>query len=264
MLKVFKRLLLYAFLISVGFSVTFMVAVTIHLNQQIPEYSEVLESVSKNLNHQRRNAVRKSIKSSVRVLSADDEIGGISTSSGTYFKIEDSYYILTVAHGIIGDCKNTAFVTDRAIHECKNIIDLNSVADYAIIEVEEIEEKVAVKYPEDIPSGRLWKEAMSIMNVTYYTGYPNSMGPFTVDGKIVGYNSNDFIYLKSYAWSGSSGSGVFNENGKLIGYVLAINVGRTEYGFNVIEDIIVVVPLFKIDWEEVINKINEEKIDGKE
>ena len=239
-----------------GFTITILAASSIYKNQQIPEYHEIAESISKNLSHERSQTVRKSINSSVRVLSADDDIGGISTSSGTYLKIKDAYYILTVAHGIIGNCETTAFVTNKALHHCKNIIHLNNITDYAIIEVEEIEEREAVKYPEDVPSGRLWKEAMSIMSVVYYTGYPNSMGPFTIDGKIIGYNDNDFIYLKSYAWAGSSGSGVFNENGKFIGYVLAINVGQTEYGYNVIEDVIVVVPLFKVDWEMIINKIN--------
>ena len=73
----------------------------------------------------------------------------------------------------------------------------------------------------------------------------------TLDGKIVGFNDNEDMFIHSYAWPGASGSGVFNEDGKLIGYIMAISLGFTEYGISVLEDIVIVVPLFKIDWDEL-------------
>jgi len=72
-----------------------------------------------------------------------------------------------------------------------------------------------------------------------------------LDGKIIGYMSGDFIYVKSYAWSGSSGAGVFASNGKLIGYVLALDVGYTEYGIDVLENIVFVVPVTAVRWDSL-------------
>ena len=89
----------------------------------------------------------------------------------------------------------------------------------------------------------------------YHTGYPNNMGPLTFDGTIVGYSDENYMYINSYAWSGSSGSGVFNERGKLIGYVLALDVGVSEYGVHILEDIVVVVPTSAVDWTHFLESI---------
>ena len=48
--------------------------------------------------------------------------------------------------------------------------------------------------------------------------------------------------------AGASGSGVYSADGKLIGYLLAIDVGRTEFGVQAIEGVVIVIPTFKIDW----------------
>ena len=68
----------------------------------------------------------------------------------------------------------------------------------------------------------------------------------------MGFNDNEDMFIHSYAWSGSSGSGVFNEDGKItLAISLAIDVGTgIEYGPEVLENIVIVVPLFKIDWDE--------------
>ena len=85
-----------------------------------------------------------------------------------------------------------------------------------------------------------------------YTGYPNTIGPVTLEGKVMGMSLDEFIYFNSYAWSGSSGSGVFNFDGKFVGYIVALDVGRTEYGYDVLENVILVTPNYKIDWSPLI------------
>ena len=84
---------------------------------------------------------------------------------------------------------------------------------------------------------------------TYYTGYPNGQGPLTFAGEISGHDSSENVYVHSFAWPGSSGSGVFSDSGKLIGIIVAISVGSTEFGIDVLEDIVIVIPLYKIDWD---------------
>jgi hypothetical protein len=50
-------------------------------------------------------------------------------------------------------------------------------------------------------------------------------------------------------WPGSSGSGVFSHEGNMIGIIIALNVGWTAAGFDVLEDLVIVTPLFMIDWD---------------
>jgi len=89
--------------------------------------------------------------------------------------------------------------------------------------------------------------------IVFYTGFPNSTGPLTFSGNIIGYMEGDYIYLESFGWGGSSGAGVFTANGKFIGYLLAVDVGETEeYGVDVLEDIVIIVPAFKIDWTTIL------------
>ena len=58
--------------------------------------------------------------------------------------------------------------------------------------------------------------------------------------------------MHSFAWGGASGSGVFGANGEFVGYILAIDIGETSYGIDVLEDIVIVVPAFKIDWATIL------------
>ena len=62
-----------------------------------------------------------------------------------------------------------------------------------------------------------------------------------------------YIYIKSYAWRGASGSGIFNSDGKYIGLVFAVDMGETELGIDVFENVIIAVPTFAIDWSTIIN-----------
>jgi len=177
----------------------------------------------------------------------------VSSSSGTYLKLDGKYYVLTTAHGILGDCNAVLISVGDKRYECKRYAEINRLVDYAIIEVEKIPTVEAVEIPTFLPRGSRWAAVYSIMNKTYYTGYPNNSGPVTLSGEVIGYTSADFLLLDSFAWSGSSGSGVFSEDGKFIGYVLAIDIGETPYGIDVLEDMVIVVPSFKINWAYVAN-----------
>ena len=70
---------------------------------------------------------------------------------------------------------------------------------------------------------------------------------------MVGYNENEYLYVFSHAYGGASGSGVFSKEGKYIGYIVAIDVGSTELGPDVLENIVIVAPSLNIDWASVIN-----------
>ena len=195
-----------------------------------------------------RNAIKSSVGSAVHVVSSTPDGTMISLSSGSYIKYGDKFYILTTSHGIIGDCKNIAIVYFDSYTGCTEIAVNNKSLDYALIEVEKIDFRKAIKLQSGFSQSQ---KKYQLMDKVYYTGYPNSAGPLTFGGTISGFDEFGLIYIHSYAWSGSSGAGVFNSKGKLIGMVMAIDVGTSEYGVDVLEDIIVVIPIDMINWTPI-------------
>ena len=114
--------------------------------------------------------------------------------------------------------------------------------------VENIPSRSPIKFPKDFVRGKQWVKSVSVLNKLLYTGYPNSMGPATLEGTVMTFTNDEYIHMFSYAWSGSSGSGVFDRNGKLIGYIMALDVGQTEFGVQVLENVLLVVPIYKVDF----------------
>ena len=254
-LKTIGRCLLVA---TIGLFVGLLAHDSILKNSQPPHPWEIrhLDNNSNTLLiEQQAGVIKKTRESSVRVvsLSADEML---SSQSGTYVTMFGRYFVVTTAHGIIGNCGGAKVLTpDEEFIDCMRFIEVNRQVDYLIMEVEEIEDLVPVEIAHDLPSSRTAsREELAVMNRTFYTGYPNSIGPLTIEGYVAGYTPDDFLYLNSYAWMGSSGAGVFSQRGKYIGYVLAIDVGGSPYGFpQVLEDIVIVVPAFKINWAAALD-----------
>jgi hypothetical protein len=202
-----------------------------------------------------KKSILRSRQSSVRMLSFDVINGVMSTSSATYFRYKDSNFVITTSHGLIGGCPTTQIEAEGELYDCIKVIINDQFIDYAILEIEEIKQRTPLKFPDQMMSGtHRWRKALTLMSGVIYTGYPNSIGPLTVSGSIMGFDPQGLIYVQSYAWSGSSGSGVFDKSGKLIGYIMAIDIGQTEYGTAVLENVLIVVPIYKVDWSVVFKK----------
>ncbi len=197
--------------------------------------------------------VRKSIDSAVRVVSTLEHTSGegvTSTSSGTYLKYNNKNYVITSAHSLIGECYRTMIIADDYMFECKEFTVMNTVKDIAIIEVQNIFNRKLIKITDILYSETEAKRQTGIHEKTFYTGYPQAMGPFTFDGKIVShYIENDMFFVNSYAWAGSSGSGIFNSNGRLIGVITAVSIANTEHGIDVMEDLVIVTSLTTQDFQ---------------
>lgn len=201
-----------------------------------------------------KKAIKNSRSSAVRLLSLDIASGMVSTFSGTYIKSYGNYFVVTVAHGIQGECEFTKIVYDQNVYECKKYIIVDELLDYAIIQINEIQNRRAIEIPKQLPHNKEWKGVFTLLNRVVYSGYPNSLGPLTISGKVAGTDGGEFIYLDSYAWHGSSGSGVFNSEGKFIGHIVAVDVGTTEFGVQVLNNIVLVTPSYKINWEKTITE----------
>ena len=250
MRKIFKTVALILSCLLAGAGIGGLTLYGIQTKAKMPTVEEIqsLSNISSFLPDYIRETIHKSRLSAVKVISLEPERGFFSVATGTYFTIKDRYFVLTVNHGIPGECQYTKINIDGKFLRCIQFIELNIVADYAIIEIDKIEGRKPIHISSSTPKGHEWKRALSIMNKVYFTSYPNNTGPLTVSGEIIGYTNSGLIYVRSYAWAGSSGSAVFTSDGLLIGYVLAVDIGQSEYGQDVLEDILLVAPAYQIDW----------------
>ena len=241
--------------VIIGFVASFATYSTI-VQHSIPYRHQIqaATNISDYHNVSLKKAIKKSKQSSVRIVSILPEEQLISTSSGTYFESYGGYFVVGVAHGIGGPCESTKIVVDDIVHDCKKYIYVDQNQDYSIIQVEKIENRKPIKIPQDLPKNNQWRKSLSLLNKIVYTGYPNNIGALTISGEIAGFSSSEYIYAISYAWQGSSGSGVFDHSGKYIGYVVAVDVGQTDLGVQILQNVVLIVPAYKIDWIKAITE----------
>lgn len=244
----------------IGFGISLGIHMAVQESLRFPSSDELqsLSNISDDLSSRETRAVNLSRQSIVYVLSGSPSSSGFSKMSGTYVEHRGGFYVITAAHGVRGECGQLFVATsDEAIYDCIRYIIVDPYLDYAVIQIEKLPDRTPIRLSEGVPSNREWHHETSVLNEVVYTGYPNGLGPLTFRGSIAGLSERNYIYLHSYAWPGSSGSGVFSMDGNLIGIVIALNVGFTAAGYDVLEDLVIVTPLFMIDWEAVYDTMNE-------
>ena len=227
-LKTIKTVLQILAVAAMSFAISLGIFISVHESTRMPTSFEMknLDNISADLNYKEKAAIRKSRHSILHVLSASKGETGFAKMSGTYVSYKNGFYVITAAHGIKGPCGKMFVATDNGnVYDCIKYIIVDQDIDYAIIEIQEVKERTAVKLSEVIPANREWLQETSALNEVFYTGYPNGLGPLTFRGSVAGMSSYNYIYLHSYAWPGSSGSGVFSYDGNMIGIVIALNVG---------------------------------------
>ena len=209
--------------------------------------------ISHDLPRKEQQTIEMSAQSVARILSKSE--GGIASSTGTILEHNGNYYVLTTAHGITSGCEDVVVWTGGInFLPCRDIVLIDRQTDYSIIKIDHPGLSTPVVLSEVLPHPRAMERVYNLQNKIYYTGFPNSIGPLTLSGRIVGFSSDGHFYTHTYAWSGSSGSGVFTHDGKLIGVVLAIDVGRTMFGVDVLEDLVVVLPTTRVQWHVILGE----------
>jgi len=259
-LKISKLTAQMTLVMLLGFAISLGIHISVTESTRFPSDNELrsLNNISQDLDQKQSAAVKKSRHSILQILSGYKDDDGFAKMSGTYATHNDRFYALTAAHGIVGECDRTFVAIDNEnVFDCIQYVIVDQRIDYAIIEIEKVPQRTPVKLSDVIPSDREWKQEVSVLNETFYTGYPNGLGPLTFQGSVAGVSPENYIYLHSYAWPGSSGSGVFSYDGNMIGIVIALNVGFTGAGYDVLEDLVIVTPLFMIDWAAAYDIMNE-------
>ena len=209
----------------------------------------------RNVTNEHAYVINKSLTSAVRVMSS---FGGennndiTSSSSGTYFVHNDISYVLTAAHSLVGECENTTIIAGDYAFQCLDVVSVDPFKDIGILQVENVFNRAPISVYDLLMHDEIEKN-IPVHEKLIYTGFPQGLGPLTFDGKVISHEIvNSTFFAHSYAWAGSSGSGVFNSDGKLVGVITAVSVANSEYGVDVMEDLIIVTSVELIDFRNVL------------
>ena len=186
---------------------------------------------------------RKSRLSTYAIQNNEGHILG--TGSGV--KIKGRYYVLTAFHVIIESKEiyasngNNIYQLSAEWVDIKNDLALMSTVE----EIHMLDRKNHAK-----PRRAKIRENLIGLDVCY-TGFPNGIGPSTNCG-IIGGTHDNCIIMQNYAWFGSSGSGVFDTSGQIIGVISAI--GSDGYSGMPLQSSICVIPIVNSiidDWLKI-------------
>ena len=168
---------------------------------------------------------------------------GIAYGTGTLFKYKGRTIIITAAH-VVGSTKSRVLVMDGSKEASTSIVYFDEKQDIAVLSLDShLDSKPLPLRPASPRNLKIGSEVL-------YSGYPNIAGLFTIKGYITGIHPSGHIFLHSYAWTGASGSAILDMKGRLIGILYALDVGPNAAGFpTMIEDIVVVVPIWKLDFK---------------
>ncbi len=161
--------------------------------------------------------------------------------SGTYLIMFGRRVVVTAAHVVNND--TTMLVEGRDDESViGRVVFRDDRADLAFIVVPEIKSRTAIRYKPHLS----YDDRMIGANLTY-TGFPSHHDLLTIRGYVAALE-HDYIVTNMFGWFGSSGSGVFDQRGRLVGVVSGIDVGRYLMPIP-LEEIVWVAPISKIDHE---------------
>jgi len=167
---------------------------------------------------------------------------GVAFGTGTVFKYKGKTIVLTAAH-VIGGVENTIGIAIGDEETEAILVYYDESTDLAVLIIPDI---TSVKPMNLRP---LKERNLKIGQDVIYSGYPNLSGLLTIEGYIAGLHPRGDLYMHSYGWSGASGSAVFDTSGRLVGVLVALDVGQGYVGMpSIIEDVVVVVPIWKLNF----------------
>ncbi len=163
--------------------------------------------------------------------------------SGTYFKYKGHNMVITAAHlyalGGAQVLKSEALIVTPHEKVIGKLVYFDRISDIAIFKVPTLDSRKAAKFKRT-PSYEVGSDVV-------YSGFPGANSLLTIPGKLSGEGFRTDIAMHSFAWGGSSGSGVFDEDGRFVGVVVSIMVGRGFMGPQLVGSVVYVAPANLID-----------------
>ena len=179
-------------------------------------------------------------------------LAGAGHGSGSYLVHKGFHFVLTAQHVADGPLGRSYVISKNDETKSATLVYSSPVDDIAVLYVNE-----PFKYIEPMKY-RPMKEIADISDDITYSGYPSSHKLMTIRGRVAGYEdklgSGKQIILHTYGWFGCSGSVIYNKKGEVVGVLYGVDV---EYypTVAIIEDMIWVVPVQKLDIEKTIDRI---------
>ncbi len=176
--------------------------------------------------------------------------------SGSYIKYAGRDLIVTAAHVVRDSRTMLVYERDGLDPVVGHTVYLDVENDMAFLLLEAPMEsrdpvRANLKRPKRLEAG----------DPVLYTGFPNRYDLLTIFGNVAGFTARDNYVVHSYAWMGASGSGVYSKRGHLIGVLVAIDVARNpldRHGLappQLIEDVVHVIPIWKVDRDNLMTNI---------
>ena len=157
-------------------------------------------------------------------------------------KMHGLLVVVTAAHVVEG---HTVMLIEEenGQQSAARVIYTDNAADLAILHTPELKTRVAIHY-------RPKKDSKNLLGANVsYSGFPGRHELVTIRGHVASLE-RDMIVTNMFGWFGSSGSGVFDKQGRFLGVVSAIDVGNIGYPIP-LDSIVWVAPVWGFD-EDVV------------
>ena len=178
--------------------------------------------------------------------------------TGTYFKYRGDHMVVTAAHiwaeSVPTLLKDGAIVSAPHEDVVGKLVYWDPYVDIAILKIPGLESRRAAKFVRD--------PQYAVGESVVYSGFPGQNSLLTFVGEIAGDGYGTDIAMHSMAWGGSSGSGVFDVDGRFVGVVSCIMVGRGFFGPQLVGSIVYVAPANLIDMQYLrqnLKRLKEKK-----
>jgi len=182
------------------------------------------------------------------------EYGGATVyGSGTYVKWKGNHMVVTAAHlfafggGTVN--RDEAVITSPSEKVFGELVYIDEYVDIAVFAIPALKSRNPAKFNR--------ARSFEIGDPVVYSGFPGPNQLLTFDGTLSGAGFGTDITIHSFAWPGSSGSGVYNSKGELLGVVVAIMVGGGPSGSQLIGSVIYVAPATLIDSAQLLQNLDK-------
>ena len=176
-----------------------------------PEYDD---SYAAELEPFAPRGLKMSYLTSVVIQIADEGIY-TGTGSGNYFRMGKHRFIITAAH-VVADEKEILIIEKGFETTPARVAYIDTNTDLAVLIPEKkLRYTKALRFRRDINN--------QMGEKVYHCGHPAREGWHISEGLLTGTHS-DTLMINTFAWPGSSGSVIFDEDGRVIGVLSAIRI----------------------------------------
>ncbi len=172
--------------------------------------------------------------------------------SGSYLVHKGFHFVLTAQHVASGPLGSTYVVGKDKELITTTLVYSDVGDDIAVLYVpKQFNSIEPIKY-------KPVKQIAKVGDAVMYSGFPSSHKLMSIRGRVAGYEnkqeSGKQIILHTYGWFGCSGSVIYNKSGEVVGVLWGVDV---EYypSMAIVEDMIWVVPIERLDIQKTINRL---------